>query len=780
MRIISKYLSLLTGWGFLSFIFFMNFDPADAQEVQNESLQAFLGTTYSNTLQLWEGNEGRPGSGIATMTNGNLIAYKRTPGSIRFSDDGGLTWSEENSPGEDISGSKLVIDDTNGDILFVDLGENGAGQVLRSSDSGQTWDLSEIEIHPDGFGYYPDSLAGSQPGITLKFNELRGRLILPGMVMGPEGSGEAECRPYHYSNVIYSDDHGETWQTSKLFPVLGTMGGAVTEIHDGSIIYNAREFMSKGNRFIAWSNFGGDLWLNAYRSETLPDGPAGSSFGCPGGMIRLPIEGHDILIYSNLDTESGSLPATPGDLSTEGRENLTLWVSFDGGKTWPLKRLVQDGPAGSSCLSAGRTGTPGEGKIYLLYEGGPAGNEGIHLSVFNLSWILDGKAIEDYLEEEYALWTVYDGSRVLTDYEEWSVETKGTPPPDGTCYTIVDDPLIQGNKLIKMEDLTDNWKEALQLNWGINHMQGVTIVFRSRPTEDILNLQTSAKEKKLVYASPRNGTYFDALVMEETAAKSGEYNLKLNQAAGFSTPVKDFGWLIYRLTMKEDSLKVYLNETSEPYFSAQVPEKGDNFFQFGNNARAPFGAYFDWMAIYYNGAYAPGEGEDLPEKLTGLQTFILELEIEPPGAGQASGEGEFLVGQQVNLNASSYEGYEFDNWSVNGEVISHDSVYPYLMPFSDIVLAANFRPAGTYGNLTRPIKDHIEIYPNPAHEKVLVHAEPGTLLSVYNSAGRKLSAMELPGPGVEMDVRDFPAGLYILKFDKENEVCLFKLIINEQ
>ena len=96
-----------------------------------------------------------------------------------------------------------------------------------------------------------------------------------------------------------------------------------------------------------------------------------------GGLLRLPIKGRDILLYSNCDS--------PG-----GRRRGTVWASFDGGKTWPLKRLVQEGGFAYSSLSAGRPKTKSEGWIYLNFESG-----GSKVARFNLSWLLKGKKTGD-------------------------------------------------------------------------------------------------------------------------------------------------------------------------------------------------------------------------------------------------------------------------------------------------------------------------------------------------------------------------------------------------
>ena len=343
--------------------------------------ESFLGEPVFFMHELWEGRGGRS---IVTAIDGTVLAFNR--GYLRKSTDGGKTWTISEEFGHDVGSSNIVVNELNGDIISV----SPRGYRWISSDNGQSWTRDEVEILPDGFGLgSPDNvplvLFAMQSGITLMHGEHKGRLLMPSRIMGPQGSNEDEWRAYHYSNAIYSDDGGKTWQVSKPFPVLGTGEAALAEVSDGKILYNSREHMSIGNRFIAWSNDGGDTWLNAYRCSYLPDGARENSYGCMGGLIRLPVEGRDILIYSNVDTEGFV------------RENVSVWVSFDGGITWPVKRLVFDGPSAYSNLGFGRSGTPSEGKIYLLFEGGLEHRyDGIKVAVFNLSWILDGQDINSF------------------------------------------------------------------------------------------------------------------------------------------------------------------------------------------------------------------------------------------------------------------------------------------------------------------------------------------------------------------------------------------------
>ncbi len=358
-------------------------------------IDAFLGGAEFEMQELFEGRGGRS----IVAADGAMLAFNGRL--LRSSADGGKTWSESREIGDDAVCGNAIVNETNGEVMLV---RPGKGYMWKSIDNGQTWNREDIRVLPDGFGYgsperAPLGVGAHQPGITLKYGEHKGRLLMPGSISNPESSNAVEWRPYHYNSAMYSDDGGKTWQVSRPFPVLGTAEAALAEVSDGRILYSSREVMSKGNRFFAWSYDDGATWLSPYRSPYLPDGARGSSYGCMGGLIRLPVEGYDILLYSNLDTDEGSMPRQVGGSTNSGREKITVWASFDRGETWPVKRLVFDGPSAYSNLAAGRAGTPSEGKIYLLFEGGPEGMySAINVAVFNLTWLLEGHDLKEFIK----------------------------------------------------------------------------------------------------------------------------------------------------------------------------------------------------------------------------------------------------------------------------------------------------------------------------------------------------------------------------------------------
>lgn len=359
------------------------------------TIEEFLGEPVLVPMQqLWEQRGGW--GGVLSAPDGTLLAF-RSPGGgeVRRSRDGGLTWDaavaiDPSGAASRANGGNALVDETTGELLYVCPQEKW---LYRSGDSGATWERETIEVLPDRLGLVPgiEGAGAMQCGLTLAFGAHRGRLVSPARIMGPQNSNDVAWRPYHYSTAIISDDHGKTWQTTNPFPVLGTGEAAIAELSDGSLLYNSREHMSRGNRFFATSYDGGQLWIEPRRSQELPDGPRGTSYGLMGGMLRLPIAGRDILLYSSSDTDAGAMPAQRGASIAGGREKITVWASFDGGASWPVKRLVYDGPSAYSNLGVGRSGTASAGKVFVIFEGGPRGSHAaVQVVAFNLAWLLDG------------------------------------------------------------------------------------------------------------------------------------------------------------------------------------------------------------------------------------------------------------------------------------------------------------------------------------------------------------------------------------------------------
>ena len=305
---------------------------------------------------------------------------------VRRSTDGGRNWEPIKDlfakKGWDAAMGTATMDSSNGTVMVsysrnprVDSAdvraENNAVEsgdfMAVSRDAGKTWMHERMIIYPDDGGYRGHS-HGSSPGVALCSDPHHGRLLAPARFQHKPGEELHTLQNHHYNCTLYSDDHGKTWQTGGPVQV-GTGEGCLAELSDGTIYYNSRAYFLDGKRRIARSYDGGETFLDFSVDDTLIE-PTGG--GCNAGMASFPKKlsgGKDLILFSN--------PA--GD----ERKKLTVHLSLDGGRTWPVSKIIHEGPAAYSSMAVSSDGT-----IFVLYENGENHPyEKISIAWFSLKWL---------------------------------------------------------------------------------------------------------------------------------------------------------------------------------------------------------------------------------------------------------------------------------------------------------------------------------------------------------------------------------------------------------
>jgi hypothetical protein len=328
------------------------------------------------------------GPHIIVAPDGTVLAFGRGCSVLRRSRDKGKTWTPEEDLG--FKGQNVILDEVTGDILVLSPASDDPC-LYRSRDNGNTWEKETIIVQPNvmehGIGKVPIGLASMETGITLRNGEHKGRLLIAGRVQPPMGDNAQEYWMYNYNTAMFSDDRGKTWQVSNGI-MTGTGEAVLMELSDGRIYYNSRSHMSVDHRRrIAWSHDGGNKFVDWQVSEDLFE--IGEpfyfkygrkpSYGCRAGLARIPdgiLPASDVLVYSSPDWTGG------------WRYQMTVWASFNGTATWPVKRLIDGHHSAYSSLAVDQDGT-----IYLLYEGGEEKlYDETSVAVFNLKWLLEGVA----------------------------------------------------------------------------------------------------------------------------------------------------------------------------------------------------------------------------------------------------------------------------------------------------------------------------------------------------------------------------------------------------
>ena len=229
---------------------------------------------------------------------------------------------------------------------------HGQVLILKSTDDGVTWSNPQ-DITPSVGAFMPG------PGVAIQLKS--GRLVIPGYHHATKvGHGP--------SGVIYSDDHGRTWHAGAKVQKKTNESQAV-ELVDGTLMLNMRQVESR-YRYVALSRDGGESWYKEFEDEALPD-PR-----CQASLLRYSTAatgGENRLLFANI----------PNSGPFADRNNLTVRLSNDEGKSWPVSRRVNEGPAAYSCLSVLADGTIG-----LAYETGTVHPyERIKFVRFDLEWL---------------------------------------------------------------------------------------------------------------------------------------------------------------------------------------------------------------------------------------------------------------------------------------------------------------------------------------------------------------------------------------------------------
>jgi sialidase-1 len=331
---------------------------------------------------------------IVSAPNGELLAFAegRVHGAGDFGDidivmkrstDGGKTWSAIQTV---INYDKLqagnpapVFDLTDPAypkgrlFLFYNTGNNHENEVRKghglrevwyrtSVDAGKTWSEpvnittqvhkpKQPQVNPS-YNFSEDWRSyANTPGHAMQFvsGVYKNRIYIA--ANHSEGGPRPSATDY-VAHGFYSDDHGKTFQLSENIPLEGSNESTAAEISGGRLMFNARN--QKGDvkaRIVATSSNGGAKWDTTYFDHRLPD-PV-----CEGSILTVgKNKKHNILAFSNA-------------ADTKNRDNLTLRISFDDGKTWEKSYLIDKAMKGEHDYTAySDLVKTGKNKIGVLYE----------------------------------------------------------------------------------------------------------------------------------------------------------------------------------------------------------------------------------------------------------------------------------------------------------------------------------------------------------------------------------------------------------------------------
>lgn len=259
----------------------------------------------------------------------------------------------------------VMVEDGKSRIHFLyceNYGISGGRMLHRvSADDGMTWSEAQ-DVTPATLPYYRNAFAfGPGHGIRTE----TGALIVPVWLV-PKCYGQAEHS--HNPSVIstfFSLDDGESWQLGDIIKssesVVSPNETEVTLTRDGRVYLNARNHSHY--RAAAYSPNGYSGWTDLRLDQALGDAICfGSCVTYRDAQRQAILMGHCACL-------------------TE-RKQVTIEVSFDDGRTWAHKKLLDADHGGYVEMGVDSA----RGLIYVLYEEDWGAK--CHLNAFDFDWLM--------------------------------------------------------------------------------------------------------------------------------------------------------------------------------------------------------------------------------------------------------------------------------------------------------------------------------------------------------------------------------------------------------
>lgn len=233
-------------------------------------------------------------------------------------------------------------------FLFYNTGNNHEGEVRKGNGLREVWYITSTDggvNWSEPVNITMQAHRPKQPQVNNAYNfseDWRSYANTPGHAM-QFTSGKYKGRIYVAANHsagnplpafkdyrahgFYSDDHGKTFHLSENVDLEGGNENMAAEISKGRLMLNLRNQQGHVRaRYIATSSDGGQTWKDQHFDKRLPD-PV-----CQGSLLAIgKSRGRHILAFSNA-------------ADTLQRNNLTLRISKNNGKTWRKNILVYSKP----------------------------------------------------------------------------------------------------------------------------------------------------------------------------------------------------------------------------------------------------------------------------------------------------------------------------------------------------------------------------------------------------------------------------------------------------
>ena len=155
-----------------------------------------------------------------------------------------------------------------------------------------------------------------------------------------------------------------------------------------------------------------------------------------------------------------------------------------------------------------------------------------------------------------------------------------------------------------------------------------------------------------------------------------------------------------------------------------------------------------------------------------LQTFTVTAVADPEEGGTVAIEGDDYYGATVSLTVTPNDEYIFVNWTENGEVVSEDLTYTFVL-YSDRNLVAHLQSTVSLDEQ----ESRVRVYPNPVSDKLTIEAQDAIrMVVVYTVTGALVYSQKADTNKLEIPTGDLPQGTYLIRLTSDNAVVMRRFV----
>ena len=156
-----------------------------------------------------------------------------------------------------------------------------------------------------------------------------------------------------------------------------------------------------------------------------------------------------------------------------------------------------------------------------------------------------------------------------------------------------------------------------------------------------------------------------------------------------------------------------------------------------------------------------------------ILSFEIKAHTDPYYTGVIDGVGIYNYGDTCTLTIIPYDEYEFIHWTLNGQIVSEDESFSFVVTEGRNYIAHMQHVEG----IVEQGGIKLTLYPNPTLRSLTIEAsEPINTIEIYNTNGALVSKRSNCSDKFEINVETYAPGTYMIRLTTDSTVEIRRFV----